>query len=108
MYEGVQDVGREAWDTSSYQRENTLMLSDESEADASPKLIINNHDTEASHSATVGQIDREDLLYMMTRGIGEQRAKDMLVEGFFVPVLEEIAVDELRDDLEELIAARLR
>jgi Fe-S cluster assembly protein SufD len=32
----------------------------------------------------------------------------MLVEGFFVPVLEEIAVDELRDDLEEMIAARLR
>src|SRR6056297_1685899 len=69
VYEGVQDVGTEAWDTSSYQRENTLMLSDEAEADASPKLIINNHDTEASHSATVGQIDREDLLYMMTRGI---------------------------------------
>jgi len=32
----------------------------------------------------------------------------MLVEGFFVPVLEEVAVDELREDLEDLIAARLR
>ncbi|WP_049925760.1 Fe-S cluster assembly protein SufD [Halopiger goleimassiliensis] len=108
VYEGVQDVGSEAWDTSSYQRENTLMLSDESEADASPKLIINNHDTEASHSATVGQIDQEDLLYMTSRGIDPRSARNMLVEGFFVPVLEEIAVDELRDDLEELIAARLR
>ncbi|MHB9285561.1 Fe-S cluster assembly protein SufD [Halobacteriales archaeon Cl-PHB] len=108
VYEGVQDVGREAWDTNSYQRENTLMLSDESEADASPKLIINNHDTEASHSATVGQVDKQDLFYMTSRGVGEQRAKNMLVEGFFVPVLEEVAVDELRDDLEENIAARLR
>ncbi|WP_435335490.1 Fe-S cluster assembly protein SufD [Haloarchaeobius sp. TZWWS8] len=108
VYEGVQDVGREAWDTSSYQRENTLMLSDESEADASPKLIINNHDTEASHSATVGQVDAEELFYMTSRGVDEQSAKDMLVEGFFVPVLEEVAVDELRNDLEELIAARLR
>ncbi|ELY94916.1 SufBD protein [Natrialba chahannaoensis JCM 10990] len=108
VYEGVQDVGRGAWDTSSYQRENTLMLSDESEADASPKLIINNHDTEASHSATVGQIDQEDLLYMTSRGVQPRDARNMLVEGFFVPVLEEIAVDELRDDLEELIAARLR
>ncbi|RKD97516.1 Fe-S cluster assembly protein SufD [Halopiger aswanensis] len=108
VYEGVQDVGQDAWDTSSYQRENTLMLSDESEADASPKLIINNHDTEASHSATVGQIDREDLLYMTSRGIDERSATNMLVQGFFVPVLEEIAVDELRDDLEELIATRLR
>jgi len=107
VYEGVQDVGSDAWDTSSYQRENTLMLSDESEADASPKLIINNHDTEASHSATVGQVDQEDLLYMMARGIGPQQAKDMLVEGFFVPVLEEVAVDELRDDLRENVKQRL-
>jgi len=108
VYEGVQDVGRDAWNTSSYQRENTLMLSDDSEADASPKLIINNHDTEASHSATVGQVDAEDLLYMTSRGIPEQQATDMLVEGFFVPVMEEVQVDELKETLETLIRERLR
>jgi Fe-S cluster assembly protein SufD len=108
VYEGVQDVGSGAWDTNSYQRENTLMLSDDSEADASPKLIINNHDTEASHSATVGQVDAQDLFYMTSRGVDPTSAKNMLVEGFFVPVLEEVAVDELREDLEELIARRLR
>ena len=108
VYEGVQDVGRDAWNTSSYQRENTLMLSDDSEADASPKLIIHNHDTEASHSATVGQVDQEDLFYMVSRSVPPQQARNMLVEGFFVPVLEEIEVDEFREDLEELIAARLR
>jgi Fe-S cluster assembly protein SufD len=108
VYEGVQDVGRDAWDTSSFQRENTLMLSDDSEADASPKLIINNHDTEASHAATVGQVDKEELFYMLSRSIPEEQARNMLVEGFFVPVLEEIEVDEFREDLEELIAARLR
>jgi Fe-S cluster assembly protein SufD len=107
VYEGVQDVGSMAWDTNSYQRENTLMLSDESEADASPKLIINNHDTEASHSATVGQVDQEDLFYMTSRGVNDKAARDMLVEGFFVPVLEEIEVEELRDDIQELIRQRL-
>ncbi|SEO38862.1 Fe-S cluster assembly protein SufD [Halogranum amylolyticum] len=108
VYEGVQDVGRDAWDTNSYQRENTLMLSDQSEADASPKLIINNHDTEASHAATVGQVDEEDLFYMKSRSIPQEQARNMLVEGFFVPVLEEIEVDEFREDLQELISARLR
>ena len=107
VYEGVQNVGRDAWDTSSYQRENTLMLSDESEADASPKLIINNHDTEASHSATVGQVDEQELFYMKSRAIPEQLAKNMLVEGFYVPVLDEIAVEELREDLLEVIRTRL-
>ncbi|MFB6297812.1 MAG: Fe-S cluster assembly protein SufD [Salinirussus sp.] len=108
VYEGVQNVGREAWDTNSYQRENTLMLSDESEADASPKLIINNHDTEASHSATVGQVDAEDLFYMTSRSISPRQARNMLVEGFFVPVMEEMEVDELREDLDDLVAKRLR
>jgi len=107
VYEGVQDVGSMAWDTNSYQRENTLMLSDESEADASPKLIINNHDTEASHSATVGQVDQEDLFYMTSRGVDPKAARDMLVEGFFVPVLEEVEVEELRNDIQELISKRL-
>ncbi|MFB6186092.1 MAG: Fe-S cluster assembly protein SufD, partial [Halobacteriaceae archaeon] len=107
VYEGVQHVGSEAWNTSSYQRENTLMLSDESEADASPQLIINNHDTEASHSATVGQIDQQDLFYMTTRGVDQNRAENMLVEGFFVPVLEEIEVDELRTDIQERVQDRL-
>ncbi|PSP97001.1 Fe-S cluster assembly protein SufD [Halobacteriales archaeon QS_5_70_17] len=108
VYEGVQNVGRDAWDTSSYQRENTLMLSDESEADASPKLIINNHDTEASHSATVGQVDAEDMFYMTSRGVNERIARNMLVEGFYVPVLEEIEVNELRENLRTRIHDRLR
>ncbi|MFB6088123.1 MAG: Fe-S cluster assembly protein SufD [Haloarculaceae archaeon] len=107
VYEGVQTVGTDAWNTSSYQRENTLMLSDESEADASPQLIIDNHDTEASHSATVGQIDQEDLFYMVSRGLDDRSARNMLVEGFFVPVLEEIEVEELREDLQRRIGERL-
>ncbi|EMA65803.1 SufBD protein [Halorubrum aidingense JCM 13560] len=108
VYEGVQDVGEDAWNTSSYQRENTLMLSDDAEADASPKLIIHNHDTEASHSATVGQVDAEDLFYLESRTINPRTARNMLVEGFFVPVFEEIAVDEFRDDVEELVVERLQ
>jgi Fe-S cluster assembly protein SufD len=108
VYEGVQNVGRDAWNTSSYQRENTLMLSDESEADASPKLIINNHDTEASHSATVGQVDEEDMFYMASRSVPERTARNMLVEGFYVPVMEEIAVEELREDLQTRIRERLQ
>jgi Iron-regulated ABC transporter permease protein SufD len=83
------------------------MLSDESEADASPKLIINNHDTEASHSATVGQVDQEDMLYLTSRSIDPTTARNLMVEGFFVPVLEEIDVEEFREDLSDLILARL-
>jgi Fe-S cluster assembly protein SufD len=85
-----------------------MMSFGEASASLSSESIINNHDTEASHSATVGQVDEEDLLYMLSRGIDEQRAKNMLVEGFFVPVLEEIEVEELREDLQALVRERLR
>ncbi|MFB6205284.1 MAG: SufD family Fe-S cluster assembly protein, partial [Haloglomus sp.] len=68
----------------------------------------NNHDTEASHSATVGQVDELDLFYMTSRGVTERMAKNMLVEGFYVPVLEEIEVEELRENLETRIRERLR
>jgi Fe-S cluster assembly protein SufD len=44
---------------------------------------------------------------MTSRGVDERRAKNMLVEGFFVPVLAEIAVAEFRDDIEDLIRERL-
>ncbi|WP_299237387.1 Fe-S cluster assembly protein SufD [Natronomonas sp.] len=108
VYEGVQHVGADAWNTSSYQRENTLMLSDESEADASPKLIINNHDTEASHSATVGQVSETDMFYMTSRCLSDRLARNMLVEGFYVPVFEEIEVEELREDLRSRIQDRLQ
>ena len=107
VYEGVQHVGADAWDTSSYQRERTLMLSETAEADASPKLIINNHDTEASHSATVGQVDPQDLFYMTSRGVEEAAAVDMLVEGFYVPVIEEVEIESFREELTDLVQARL-
>ncbi|WP_073308236.1 SufD family Fe-S cluster assembly protein [Halobaculum gomorrense] len=51
-------------------------------------------------------VDAEDLFYMTSRGVLPRQARNMLVEGFFVTVLAEVAVDELREDLEAEIAAR--
>jgi Fe-S cluster assembly protein SufD len=56
----------------------------------------------------VGQVDKEDLFYMTSRSVPPQQATNMLVEGFFVPVLEEIEVEEFREDLEGRVAERLR
>jgi Fe-S cluster assembly protein SufD len=47
------------------------------------------------------------MFYMTSRGVNPEAAKNMLVEGFFVPVLDEVAVDELREDLDDLIVQRL-
>lgn len=108
MYEDVQDVGHDVWNTNSYQRENALILSDQSEADTSPRLIINDHDTKTSHTVSIEQVDAKDLFYMVSRFVLEEQARSMPVEGFFMPVPEEVEVGKLRDDPGEFIAARLR
>lgn len=59
-----------------------LMLDDKSYALAEPELEILNNDVKASHSASVGRIDRDQLYYLATRGVGEEEAKRLIVEGF--------------------------
>jgi len=58
VYEGLQKVGEGAEDTKSFQDEKALMLSDNAEADASPKLMIENPDVEASHAASAGNVQK--------------------------------------------------
>ena len=59
-YEGTIDVTQPAYEVDAYQTENVLLVSDEAEADASPRLEIDNHNVKCSHAATMGRIDDEE------------------------------------------------
>lgn len=88
VYEGRQKVEENAPGTSSFQKEDSLILSEDAEVFASPKLMIENNEVEASHSATAGRVPGEEMHYLRSRGIEEKRARKMLVEAFFEPLLE--------------------
>jgi len=108
VYEGLQKVGDPADSTKSFQDETVLMLSDEAEVDASPKLMIENPDVEASHAASAGKIDEKKQHYMESRGLTEEKARKLVVKGFFEPVMEEIELPELKERVREQVQKKLR
>jgi len=87
--------------------ENVLLVSDRAEADASPRLEIDNDDVKCSHAATVGKIDDEELFYMQSRGLDEEAARNAIVEGFFEPVLDELPLEGLEDALRDVVPRKM-
>lgn len=108
VYEGLQKVGNSAEDTKSFQDEKALMLSDDAEVDASPKLMIENPDVEASHAASAGKVPEDELHYMESRGISENKSERLVVKGFFEPVMEQIELPELKRKIREEVGRKLQ
>lgn len=107
VYEGLQKVGNNAEDTQSFQDQKALMLSDRAEADASPKLMIENPDVEASHAASAGNVPKDELHYMESRGISGEAAQKLVVKGFFEPVMEQIELPELKQKIRNEVQKKL-
>lgn len=81
-FEGKIYVHPEAQKTDAFQRNNNLLLSDRANAYAKPNLEIFADDVKASHGATIGQFDEDELFYLRTRGLSEKVAKKLLVKAF--------------------------
>lgn len=100
-FEGKILVRQPAQKTEAFQLNNNLLLSDRAAADSKPNLEIFADDVKASHGATVGQLDKEQLFYMKTRGFSENQAKNILISGFCKEVLDLIPIDSVKENLIE-------
>ena len=60
-----------------------------------------------THGATIGQIDRLQLFYLMSRGLDREQAERLIVQGFFQPILDRIGSDEVRESLAAELEARM-
>ena len=107
LYEGLQKVEVSAVDTSSFQDQETLMLSDRAESDASPKLMIENPNVEASHAAAAGTVEKDKQHYLESRGLDEKKAEKLVVKGFFEPVMHEIEVPRVKQKIREEVRRKL-
>lgn len=87
-FEGKIYVYPEAQKTEAFQLNNNLLLSDHVHADSKPNLEIFADDVKASHGATVGQLDLDQIFYMKSRGLNDQLAKDLLVHSFCQEILD--------------------
>lgn len=101
-------VDRDAQKTNAYQKNSSLLLTDEAKMNSKPQLEIYADDVKCGHGGTVGQLDEEALFYLRTRGIGEREAKLMLMYGFADEIMSKIQIEPLRIRMNELIDKRLR
>ena len=105
---GMIRVRPKAQQTASFLSDHTLLLSDKCRAESIPSLEIGANEVSASHGATTGKIDEEQLFYLMVRGIAREEAERIIVQGFFEPVLQRIPLENLRNRLRRSIVRRMR
>jgi Fe-S cluster assembly protein SufD len=107
VWRGMIRVEPDAQKTNAYQENRNLLLSKTAHADSIPGLEILANDVRCTHGATLGQVDREQLFYLMTRGLSRGEAERLIVRGFFQDVLDRIELEPVREALSEALEARI-
>jgi Fe-S cluster assembly protein SufD len=107
VFRGLIRVHPKAQRTDAYQTNRNLILSDRARADSLPNLEIGADDVRCSHAATVGQLDEEEVFYLLSRGIPRKEAMRLVIFGFFGEVLEQLDLDEVRGELVRAIERKL-
>jgi Fe-S cluster assembly protein SufD len=119
LYKGaVKEKGRSVWQgmirvlpnaqrTNGYQANRNLLLDKTARADSIPGLEIEADDVRCSHGSTAGQVDQDQVFYLMSRGLPRPDAVRLVVSGFFAPVLERIPLPAARERLQAAIEARI-
>ena len=100
-------VEKGAIKTFAEQNNNNILLTKYAKAHSKPQLEIYNDDVKCSHGSTIGQLDNEALFYMRTRGIGEKRAKILLLNAFTAKVLNKIKIEPYKNYVKFLTNKRL-
>lgn len=119
LFKGVlKDQARSVWQgmikalpgaqkTDGFQANRNMILGRQARADSIPGLEIQADDVRCTHAAAVGQIEEELLYYLMSRGIPRHEAEKLVVDGFFVPVLDRIPFENVRDRMMAYVERKL-
>jgi Fe-S cluster assembly protein SufD len=107
VWRGMIRVEEGAQKTNAYQENRNLLLSKTAHADSIPGLEILANDVRCTHGATLGQVDRDQLFYLMTRGLDRAEAERLIVRGFFQDVLDRVELEPVRDALAAALEARI-
>lgn len=106
IFKGLIRVAPGAAKTDAYQNNRNLLLDAEAEADSMPGLEILNDDVRCTHGATTGQIDQDQLFYLMARGIDPRTGAQLLAHGFFEEVIARLANKKIGEAVRLAVAAK--
>jgi Fe-S cluster assembly protein SufD len=107
VWRGMIKVDPGAQQTDAFQESRNLLLSTEAHADAIPGLEILADDVRCTHAAAIAQIDRDQLFYLTSRGLGPAEAKSLIIEGFLESLVERLAEGQVRDEISRALEQRL-
>jgi Fe-S cluster assembly protein SufD len=107
VWKGMIRVEKDAQRTDAYQKNDNLVLSHSARADSIPGLEIEANDVRCTHGATAGRVDEEMIFYAQARGIPQETAIRLIVEGFFANVYDRITIDPVRESLRHAVETKL-
>lgn len=106
VFNGKVIVRRNAQKTNAFQENKNIILSSGALVNTKPQLEIFADDVKCSHGATIGQLNEDSMFYLKSRGIGEEKAKAILIHAFASDVVKTINVEEVKKYLEEILEKR--
>ena len=107
IFSGRVLIRKDAQKTFARQADKNLILSDGARVHTKPSLEIFADDVQATHGATAGAIAEDALFYMMSRGLDEQTARNLLIHGFASEIVETVRVEPLRAHLDQVLSGAL-
>lgn len=107
VFNGKVFVHENASGTDANQSNKNLLLSNEARVDTKPQLEIFNDDVKCAHGATVGQLEEEELFYLLSRGLNEELARNLLTYGFAEEIINKIEIPSIKKELDEAVLNRL-
>ena len=92
-YRGLVNIAKQAEYSKSTIKCDTIILDDKSKSDTIPTNIVGNETSLLNHEATVSKISQEKLFYLMSRGLNEEKAKELIIMGFIDRFREELPME---------------
>ncbi|MGX7200326.1 Fe-S cluster assembly protein SufD [Enterococcus nangangensis] len=108
IFNGIGHIIKGAKGSDAQQESRVLMLSDEARGDANPILLIDENEVTAGHAASVGQVDPEEMYYLMSRGLPKKVAERLVIRGFLGPVITAIPVKAVQQEFVAAIEGKLQ
>ncbi|HEY8362136.1 MAG TPA: Fe-S cluster assembly protein SufD [Tissierellaceae bacterium] len=97
VFRGNIDFKKDARLSKGNEEEYVILLSPSVKSDSIPALFCHEDDVQGEHAASAGQINEDQLFYLMSRGLSEKKSKKLIIEGAFKPILDKIPLEELKE-----------
>ena len=106
IYQGKIFVNSKAQKTDGYQLSKAILLSESSEFNAKPELEIYADDVKCSHGSASGSLNENSIFYLMSRGLNYQQARELLINGFLLDVIEKITDSEIKNLVKNMVGVQ--